>query len=82
MTKFSLLILTVLNDNNVETPSKALSVSQILALMDEKKRKSYSTTFLHLHEMEEMRELKTVISYSIIPCKGSLDNGMMGSKVF
>ena len=74
MTKFSLLILTVLNDNNVETPSKALS--------DEKKRKSYSTTFRHLHDMEEMRELKTVISYSIIPCKGSLDNGMMGSKVF
>ena len=58
MTKFSLLILTVLNDNNVETPSKALSVSQILALMDEKKRKSYSTTFRHLHNMEELGYVK------------------------
>lgn len=36
MTKFSLRILTVLNDNNVETPSRALSVNQVLSLMEEK----------------------------------------------
>ena len=53
MTKFSLAILTVLNDNNVETPSNALSVSQIIELMGEKRRKSYSTTFRHLLNMAE-----------------------------
>lgn len=58
MTKFSLLILTVLNDNNVETPSKALSVNQILTLIEEKKRKSYSTAFRHLHNMEKLGYVK------------------------
>lgn len=58
MTKFSLRILTVLNDNNVETPSKALSVNQILSLMEEKQRKSYSTTYRHLLNMTELGYLK------------------------
>lgn len=58
MTKFSLRILTVLNDNNVETPSKALSVNQVLSLMEEKQRKSYSTTYRHLLNMTELGYLK------------------------
>ena len=58
MTKFSLVILTVLNDNNVETPSKALSVNQILSLMEEKQRKSYSTTYRHLNNMEQLGYVK------------------------
>ena len=58
MTKFSLRILTVLNDNNVETPSRALSVNQVLSLMEEKQRKSYSTTYRHLCNMAELGYLK------------------------
>lgn len=58
MTKFSLALLTVLNDNNVETPSSALSVSQIIELMGEKLRKSYSTTFRHLLNMAELGYVK------------------------
>lgn len=58
MTKFSLRILTVLNDNNVETPSRALSVNQVLSLMEEKQRKSYSTTYRHLLNMTELGYLK------------------------
>lgn len=54
MTKFGLAILAVLNENSVETPSKALSVSQILDLMEEKQRKSYSTTYRHLCSMAEL----------------------------
>lgn len=58
MTKFSLAILTVLNNNNVETPSNALSVNQIMGLMEEKRRKSYSTTFRHLLNMAELGYVK------------------------
>lgn len=58
MTKFDLAILKVLNDSEVETPSKALCVSQILALMDEKQRKSYSTTYRHLLNMEQLGYVK------------------------
>lgn len=58
MTKFSLAILNVLNDNDVETPSKALCVSQILALMEEKQRKSYSTVYRHLCNMEHLEYVK------------------------
>lgn len=58
MTKFSLRILTVLNNNNVETPSRALSVNQVLSLMEEKQRKSYSTTYRHLLNMTELGYLK------------------------
>ena len=58
MTKFSLRILTVLNDNNVETPSEAMSVNQILTLMEEKQRKSYSTTYSNLLNMTELGYLK------------------------
>lgn len=58
MTKFSLVILMVLNENNVEIPSKALSVSQILALMGEKQRKSYSTAYRHLCSMTELGYVK------------------------
>ena len=58
MTKFSLVILTVLNDNNAETMSRALSVSQIIELMEENRRKSYSTTFRHLLNMAELGYVK------------------------
>ena len=58
MTKFSLIILTVLNENNVESPSKALSVNQILSLIEEKQRKSYSTVYRHLLNMTELGYLK------------------------
>ncbi len=53
MTKFSLEILMVLNDNNVDSSLKALSVNQILSLMKEKQRKSYSTTYRHLCNMAQ-----------------------------
>ncbi len=62
MTKFGLVILTVLNDNSADTPSKALSVSQIMELTKEKLRKSYSTTFRHLHNMEELGYVKCGLS--------------------
>lgn len=58
MTKFSLVILCVLNDNDVGTPSKALSVNQILSLMGEKQRKSYSTAYRHLCNMEHLGYVK------------------------
>ncbi len=58
MTKFSLVILTVLNDKSAKTPSSALSVSQIIELMGEKRRKSYSTTFRHLLNMAELGYVK------------------------
>lgn len=51
MTKFSLAILKVLNDNDVGSSGKALSISQILALMPESQRKSYSTMYRHLSNM-------------------------------
>lgn len=58
MTKFSLLILKVLNDNHVVSPSGALSVSQILELMGEAQRKSYSTTYRHLSNMQRQGYVK------------------------
>lgn len=51
MTKFSLIILNVLNDNDIKSASKALSISHVLELMAEKQRKSYSTTYRHLQNM-------------------------------
>ena len=51
MTKFDLEILLVLNDNNVDTASKAFSINQILELIPDKQRKSYSTTYRHLQNM-------------------------------
>lgn len=51
MTKFGLAILVMLNDNDVDSSSKALSISQILELISEKQRKSYSTTYRHLQNM-------------------------------
>ncbi len=51
MTKFSLTILMLLNDNGVNSTSKALSVGQIISLTDEKQRKSYSTVYRHLCDM-------------------------------
>ena len=39
MTKFGLVILSVLNDNGADTPLKALSISQIMELTKEKLRK-------------------------------------------
>lgn len=58
MTKFSLTILMLLNDNDVGSTSKAMSVSQILTLMDDKQRKSYSTTYRHLYNMEKLGYVK------------------------
>ena len=51
MTKFGLAILRVLNDNDVDTDSKALSINQILELIPENQQKSYSTTYRHLQSM-------------------------------
>ncbi|MCM1044442.1 MAG: hypothetical protein NC417_02925 [Candidatus Gastranaerophilales bacterium] len=65
MTKFDLAILKVLNDSEVETPSKALSVSQILILMEEKQRKSYSTTYRHLLNMEQLGYVKCGLAESL-----------------
>lgn len=53
MTKFSLEILLVLNENHIESPATALSVGDILALMSQKQQKSYSTTFRHLGKLEK-----------------------------
>ena len=58
MTKFSLAILMVLNNNGAETPSKALSIPQILSLMDEKERKAYSTVYRHLGNMKQLGYVK------------------------
>lgn len=51
MTKFGLAILQVLNDNDASTSSKAFSIIQILELIPEKQRKSYSTTYRHLQNL-------------------------------
>lgn len=48
----------VLSDNDVRSSPMALSVSQILSLMDEKKRKSYSTTYRHLCSMVQQGYVK------------------------
>lgn len=53
MTKVGLTILKVLNDKNVDTPSKAFSVNQVISFMEEKQRKSYSTVYRHLFNMEK-----------------------------
>lgn len=58
MTKFSLAILNVLNDSDAQTPSKALCISQILTLMAEKQRKSYSTVYRHLNNMAQLGYVK------------------------
>lgn len=58
ITKVSLTILKVLNDNEIETSSKALSVGQIISLTDEKMRKSYSTIYRHLCNMAEQGYVK------------------------
>lgn len=58
MTKFSLAILNELKENDVKSSSMALSVSQILSLMDEKQRKSYSTTYRHLCNMVQLGYVK------------------------
>lgn len=62
MTKVSLTILKVLNDNEIETSSKALSVGQIISLTDEKMRKSYSTIYRHLCNMAEQGYVKCGLS--------------------
>ena len=59
MTKFSLAILMVLSNNGAETPSKALSIPQILSLMDEKERKAYSTAYRHLGNMKQLGYVKS-----------------------
>lgn len=58
MTKFGLVILMVLNDNSADVSSKALSICQIRELTKEKLRKSYSTTYRHLHTLEELGYIK------------------------
>ena len=58
MTKVSLAILKVLSDNEIKTSSKALSVSQIILLIDEKNKKSYSTIYRHLCNMAEQGYVK------------------------
>lgn len=51
MTKFGLVILKVLDDNHVDTASKAFRISQILELISENQRKSYSTAYRHLQNL-------------------------------
>lgn len=51
MTKFGLAILTGLNNNEVIAVMSAKSISQILDLLPECQRKSYSTTYRHLQNM-------------------------------
>lgn len=58
MTKVSLAILGVLCDNKIETSSKALSVNQIILLMDKRGKKSYSTIYRHLGNMTEQGYVK------------------------
>lgn len=58
MTKFSLKILMVLSDNDIDSSSKALSISQILSIMQEKERKSYSTIYRHLCNMAQQGYVK------------------------
>lgn len=58
MTKVSLAILKVLSDEEITTSSKALSVSQIILLIDEKHKKSYSTIYRHLCNMAEQGYVK------------------------
>lgn len=62
MTKVSLTILKVLNNNKIETSSSALSVSQISSHTDEKYRKSYSTIYRHLCSMAEHGYVKCGLS--------------------
>lgn len=62
MTKFSLAILKVLNDNDIKSASKALSISQVLGLISEKQRKSYSTTYRHLQNMVTQGYIKCGLS--------------------
>lgn len=59
MTKFSLAILTVINDNNIETPSNVLSVSQIgiydahaYKEMGEEEQGLYDKLVRAIHELE------------------------------
>lgn len=58
MTKFSLAILKVLNENDVKSSSEALSISQILSFLDEKQRRSYSTAYRHLCNMVRLGYIK------------------------
>lgn len=51
MSKFGLAILTVLNNNEIVTVMDTASISQILDLLPECQRKSYSTTYRHLQSM-------------------------------
>lgn len=58
MSKFGLAILTVLNNNEIVTVMNAASISQILDLLPECQRKSYSTTYRHLQSMVEQGYVK------------------------
>lgn len=58
MTKVSLAILKVLNDNDIQSSSKALSVSRIIQTIDKNNKKSYSTIYRHLCNMEEKGYVK------------------------
>ena len=58
MKKLSLIILYLLNENNAVSPLGALSVKQILELIEEKQRRSRSTTYRHLCIMKELGYLK------------------------
>ena len=53
MTKFDLIILSVLVANNADTQARALSVSQIDSLMEETARRSQSTIYRHIKAVHE-----------------------------
>lgn len=58
MTKFDYEILMLLNEKNVDNPLKAINISQILEDISVAKRKSYSTAYRHLQEMNKQGYVK------------------------
>lgn len=65
MTKFSLVILKVLDDNHVDTASKAFRISQILEMIPENQRKSYSTAYRHLQSLAAQGYIQCGIADSL-----------------
>lgn len=62
MTKYDLEILATLINNSADASSRALSATQIMAMMDKQHQKSYSTLYRHLGSMAE----KGYIQYGLI----------------
>ena len=67
ITKFTMDLLSVLYKNKINTPVKALTVPQIILLMEKNKGKSYSTTYRHLCMLEKISYLKCGFDNGIAP---------------